>query len=128
MANLTEFNEKLSIILNNHIIRIVISNPTTDAKFRKIEIDNKDDHFLISAYTEKQVFHKNIPQKELADFLHFKSKFNQTVLRQKNKFRDRKTHRYFTCPMCKAHLRVPKGKGKIEICCAKCRHKFIKRT
>lgn len=85
---------------------------------------------LLLAVSLYRTYSKNIArrQKELADFLYFKSKFNQTVLRQKNKFRDRKTHRYFTCPMCKAHLRVPKGKGKIEICCAKCRHKFIKRT
>lgn len=78
MENLTEFNEKLSIILNNHIIRIVISNPVTDAKFRKIEIDNKDDHFLISAYTEKQVFHKNIKKEDLSKaIIDFSQQFKQ---------------------------------------------------
>lgn len=39
-----------------------------------------------------------------------------------------KTHRYFKCPQCKQELRVPKGKGEIEITCPKCHTKFRKRT
>lgn len=46
----------------------------------------------------------------------------------KQRFRDRKTHRYFTCPSCGMTLRVPKGKGKINISCPKCRTQFIKKT
>ena len=36
--------------------------------------------------------------------------------------------RYFRCPNCKQKVRVPKGKGTIEIRCPKCNTKFIKRT
>lgn len=39
-----------------------------------------------------------------------------------------KTHRYFKCPQCKQELRVPRGKGEIEITCPKCHTKFRKRT
>ncbi|MGN1194556.1 MAG: hypothetical protein ACI4SB_03650 [Acutalibacteraceae bacterium] len=39
-----------------------------------------------------------------------------------------KEHRYFKCPECKHTLRVPKGKGKIEITCPFCSRKFKKRT
>lgn len=39
-----------------------------------------------------------------------------------------KTHKYFKCPNCKANLRVPKGRGKIQITCTKCKHEFIKKT
>ncbi len=46
----------------------------------------------------------------------------------KQRFRDRKTHRYFTCPSCGMTLRVPKGKGIINISCPKCRTQFIKKT
>ena len=31
-------------------------------------------------------------------------------------------------PKCKAVLRVPKGRGKIQITCTKCKHEFIKKT
>ncbi len=43
---------------------------------------------------------------------------------QKNRFRDRKTHLYKKCPMCKAILRLPKRKGKNLACCPRCSHKF----
>ena len=39
-----------------------------------------------------------------------------------------KTHKYYKCPKCKAVLRVPKGRGKIQITCTKCKHEFIKKT
>ncbi len=45
-----------------------------------------------------------------------------------NKFRDRKTHKYFKCKECKTVLRVPRNRGKIEITCPKCRVKVIKKT
>ncbi len=39
-----------------------------------------------------------------------------------------KTHRYLKCPDCSAQLRVPKGRGKIEITCPKCGKHFIKKV
>ncbi len=47
---------------------------------------------------------------------------------QKNRFRDRKTHKYFSCPDCKSALRVPKGKGEITITCPVCGKKLDRRT
>ena len=47
---------------------------------------------------------------------------------QKNKRRDRKTHRYFKCKHCRAVLRVPKGKGKIDITCPRCKKIIVKKT
>lgn len=39
-----------------------------------------------------------------------------------------KTHRYFRCPKCKNTLRVPKGRGKLEITCPVCGNQFIKKS
>ncbi len=39
-----------------------------------------------------------------------------------------KTHKYYKCNCCKNTLRVPKSRGKIEITCPKCNHRFIKKT
>ena len=40
----------------------------------------------------------------------------------------RKTHRFFKCPGCDNTLRVPKGKGKLQITCPKCGERFVKKT
>lgn len=40
----------------------------------------------------------------------------------------RKIYRFFQCPHCAQKVRVPKGRGRIEITCPKCRTAFIKRT
>ena len=45
----------------------------------------------------------------------------------KERARTRATHKIYKCPKCKRVLKVPKGKGKIEISCP-CSNKFIKRT
>lgn len=39
----------------------------------------------------------------------------------------KQTHKIYVCPKCKKRLKVPKGKGKIEIRCM-CGNKFYKRT
>ena len=38
------------------------------------------------------------------------------------------THKVFLCPECRQKVRVPKGRGRIQITCPKCRHEFIKRS
>lgn len=67
-------------------------------------------------------------RKELNWFLRVSEKPTQELRLLKNKWRDRKTHRYFKCKSCKTVLRVPKGRGKIEITCPKCRMKTIKKS
>ena len=46
----------------------------------------------------------------------------------KQRWEQRKTHKFFTCKQCGATVRVPKGKGQIEITCPKCGNKFIEKT
>ncbi len=46
----------------------------------------------------------------------------------KRMFAERNTHRFFKCPHCKTYVRVPKGKGKIVITCAKCKKEFTQNT
>ena len=48
--------------------------------------------------------------------------------RSRANFKHRKTHRFIKCQGCGNTLRVPKGKGKLQITCPKCGERFIKKT
>ena len=61
-------------------------------------------------------------------FLQQVEKVKKFFRQLKLQWRDRKTHRYFRCKQCGALVRVPKGKGQIEITCTKCGNKFIEKT
>ena len=77
-----------------------------------------------------RAFSKNIyaRQKELNSYLKIKNKIKTQINFTKQKHKNRKTHLYFKCSNCKSNLRVPKGKGKIEITCPKCNTTMIKHS
>lgn len=52
---------------------------------------------------------------------------NAAWQRLRSRLRDR-NNRYFRCPRCRQTVRVPRGKGKINIRCPKCGERFIKKT
>lgn len=66
-------------------------------------------------------------QKELWAYQKFIKKPKQFINVQKRKWHDRKTHKYFRCS-CGAYLRVPKGKGKINITCNACGKVLIRKS
>ena len=43
-------------------------------------------------------------------------------------FEECKTYKHFKCPRCGQKIRIPRGRGKIEICCPKCTNRFIKKS
>lgn len=45
-----------------------------------------------------------------------------------SRMKSRKTHVFFKCPGCGNLLRVPRGKGKLQITCPKCGERFLKKT
>lgn len=49
------------------------------------------------------------------------------IKRKKQQMQD-KDHAYFKCPRCKKMLRVPRGRGRIQIHCPQCGTDFIENT
>jgi DNA-directed RNA polymerase subunit RPC12/RpoP len=43
-------------------------------------------------------------------------------------FGDLQKYRYFSCPGCGQKVRVPRGKGKVNISCPKCGLKFLRKV
>ena len=81
-------------------------------------------------YSYFRVFSKNHPKRYAENQLYLKytAGIRSFFYRQKNLMRQRKTHHIYTCTSCHQKIRVPKGKGKIEVRCPKCSNTFIKRS
>lgn len=73
-----------------------------------------------------RILSKNVYKRQLENqkYLRITGKVKGWFSLQKKKVSDRKTHRYRTCPHCKATLRLPNKKGKHTVCCPKCKHDF----
>lgn len=76
---------------------------------------------LIYAYY--RVFSRKLAKRQAENYA-----FASWKNRLKQRWQQRKTHRFYHCPRCKTVLRVPKGKGKISITCRNCGEKFIRKT
>lgn len=85
---------------------------------------------LAIVYTYYRIFSRNIAQRarENQKYLGYTAKIRNRFAREKNLMEQRKTHHIYTCPSCGQKIRIPRGKGKIEISCPKCSTKFIKRS
>ena len=81
--------------------------------------------YAVLAYAVFRFFSTNTLKRQVEN-AHFLSLF-QSVIRW---FRFRRTvmadkeHRYFKCPNCGQPLRVPRGKGKVQITCRACGAQF----
>ena len=70
-------------------------------------------------YTYFRMLSRNI-QKRYAEnqkYLSMTAKIRQWFRKEKNMMEQRKTHHIYTCPSCGQKIRIPRGKGKIEIDC-----------
>lgn len=89
-------------------------------------------HLLSSALLVWAIFRfcsKNLykRQQENTKYFEIKNKFTRQKNTHKKMWDERATHKYFRC-RCGTRLRVPRGKGKIEIHCPKCGNKMIKKS
>ena len=86
--------------------------------------------YVILAITLFRMLSRNIQRRRSGNdkFIRYwwpvRTKAKRTVANIKH----RKTHRYLKCPSCRNTLRVPVGKGKLQITCPKCGERFIKKT
>ncbi len=81
-------------------------------------------------YANFRIYSRNIPKRyaENQKFLAMTEVPRKYLSLFKLQWRDRSVSRYYICKSCHQQIRVPKGKGKIEIRCPKCGERFIKRT
>lgn len=86
--------------------------------------------WVLIIYCYFRIFSRNISkryaenQKYLAKTYKIRTYFQQ----QKNSLAQRKEYHIYKCPGCKQKIRIPRGKGKIEVRCPKCGTTFIKKS
>lgn len=69
-AEMEEFEQKIAWIASADPYKIIISKPiSSETAYRKIVIEKKESYYQAAAYTQKQVFHRNIPMEELEKYL-----------------------------------------------------------
>lgn len=85
---------------------------------------------LLLIYCYFRMFSKNLYKRrvENSKYLQYEYKVRQFFNTQKRDFNQRKTHHIYKCPSCRQKIRIPRGKGKIEIRCPKCSTTFIKKS
>ena len=73
-----------------------------------------------------RMFSRNLYKRrtENEQYLRRRMKLQADVRLLRERWKQRKEYKFFTCPSCKAVMRVPKGRGKVKIVCRKCGSSF----
>lgn len=82
---------------------------------------------VLLGYTYFRMFSRDLYRRrsENKRYLREKQKLLSRLRVLKERWKQRKDFKFFTCPSCKAVMRVPRGKGKIRVVCHKCGNTFM---
>lgn len=81
-------------------------------------------------YSYYRMFSRNISRRTAENYKFYTVKENLASgwRARRNQWASRKQYRYYTCPQCRQKLRVPRGRGRIQISCPRCGTQFIKKS
>ena len=81
-------------------------------------------------YSYVRLFSRNVRKRydENVKFLNKTAKIRGFFKEQKSLMAQRRVYHIYKCPSCRQKIRIPRGKGKIEIRCPKCGTTFIKKS
>ena len=81
-------------------------------------------------YNYFRMFSQNISKRyaENQKYLTMTAGIRRKLASWKSQLAQRKIYHIYRCPGCKQKIRVPRGRGKIEIRCPKCNTRFVKKS
>ena len=81
-------------------------------------------------YNYFRMFSKNISKRyaENQKYLTMTAGIRRKLASWKSQLAQRTIYHIYRCPGCKQKIRVPRGRGKIEIRCPKCNTRFVKKS
>ena len=82
---------------------------------------------LLLALCYFRMFSRNVYKRreENGKYLRWQYKVQTALRLRKERWVQRREYKFFSCPSCRASLRVPRGRGKIKIVCRKCGTSFF---
>ena len=85
---------------------------------------------LLLGWAAFRIMSRNIEKRYLENlyYLELLGSVRRHIRFRIEKYRQRKDYKFFVCPTCRTNLRVPKGKGKVNITCGKCGTRFQGKT
>ena len=77
-----------------------------------------------------RTFSRNISKRteENYKFYTLKDRVDGKFRGLKEQWANRRIYHYYRCPQCRQKLRVPRGRGRIQISCPRCGTQFIKKS
>ena len=86
--------------------------------------------YIILAFAIFRMLSRNIARRRAENdkFIRYWWPVRTKISRSLANIKHRKTHVYFKCRGCGNTLRVPRGKGKLQITCPKCGERFYRKT
>ena len=86
--------------------------------------------FILIIYTYFRILSRNISARyaENQKYLKMTAGIRRKLDSWKSQLAQRKIYHIYRCPGCKQKIRVPRGRGKIEIRCPKCNTRFVKKS
>ena len=68
-AEKAELQKALQTLWSSELYKIILSNPTGEGTYRKIVLNRQKKGWQAEQYTEKQVFHENLLEEKVQDYL-----------------------------------------------------------
>lgn len=85
---------------------------------------------VMAGYALFRTLSRNLPMRQMEDLTaretydRAKEKITGAMQRAKQS----RDYRFFSCPVCGSYLRVPRGKGRIQVTCPRCGHRFDRKS
>ena len=77
-----------------------------------------------------RTFSRNISKRTEENYRYYavKDRIRSKFCSLRDQWNNRKLYHYYRCPQCRQKLRVPRGRGRIQISCPRCGTQFIKKS